>query len=112
MKLVEDHDGDTHWAAYTVAFAGAVYVLDVLQKKSKSGVGTSKHVKDRVLARFRAAEQDHERRQSGGATLATISRSARAAATSFRISVREKRRSVSRRRSLLASSGRRSVKGV
>jgi phage-related protein len=67
MKLVEDHDGDTYRAAYTVAFAGAVYVLDVFQKKSKSGVGTPKHVKDRILARFRVAEQDHERRQSGGA---------------------------------------------
>jgi phage-related protein len=66
MKLVEDHDGDTYRAAYTVAFEGAVYVLDVFQKKAKSGVGTPKHVKDRVLARFKAAEGDHERRQSGG----------------------------------------------
>jgi phage-related protein len=68
MKLAEDHDGDTYRAAYTVAFEGAVYVLDVFQKKSKVGVRTPKRVKDRVLARFKAAEQDHERRQSGGAT--------------------------------------------
>jgi phage-related protein len=50
-----------------VAFEGGVYVLDVFQKKAKSGIGTPKHVKDRVLARFRAAEQDHARRQQGGA---------------------------------------------
>jgi phage-related protein len=59
-KLVEDHDGDTYRAAYTVAFEEAVYVLNVFQKKAKSGVGTPKHVKDRVLARFKAAEQYHE----------------------------------------------------
>jgi hypothetical protein len=29
MKLVEDYDGDRYRAAYTVAFQGAVYVLDV-----------------------------------------------------------------------------------
>jgi phage-related protein len=40
MKLAEDQDGDTYRAAYTVAFASAVYV----------------------------PEQDHERRQSAGAT--------------------------------------------
>jgi hypothetical protein len=33
----------------------------VFQKKSKLGVRTPKQVKDRVLARFKAAEQDHER---------------------------------------------------
>jgi phage-related protein len=68
MKLVEDHDGETYRAAYTVAFEGAVYVLDVFQKKSKTGVRTPKQVKNRVLARFKAAEEDHERRESGGAT--------------------------------------------
>lgn len=68
MKLVEDDDGDTYRAAYTVAFEGAVYVLDVFQKKSKSGVRTPKHVKERVLARFKMAERDHERRQSEGAS--------------------------------------------
>ncbi len=40
MKLVEDHDGNTYRAAYTVAYARAVYVLHVFMKKSKSGIGT------------------------------------------------------------------------
>lgn len=66
MKLVEDHDGDTYRAAYTVALERAVYVLDVFQKKSKSGVRTPKHVKDRVLARYKAAREDHERRYGRG----------------------------------------------
>ena len=33
MKLVEDYDGDTFRAAYTVAFEQALYVLHVLQEK-------------------------------------------------------------------------------
>src|SRR5687768_13304970 len=40
MKLVEDFDGDTFRAAYTVAFPRAVYVLHVFKKKSSSGIGT------------------------------------------------------------------------
>lgn len=66
MKLVEDHDGDTYRAAYTVALEGAVYVLDVFQKKSKSGARTPKHVKKRVLARYKVAREDHERRYGRG----------------------------------------------
>ncbi|MFW6330352.1 MAG: type II toxin-antitoxin system RelE/ParE family toxin [Gemmatimonadota bacterium] len=65
MKLVEDHDGNTYRAAYTAAFGDAVYVLDVFQKKAKSGRSTPKYVKDRVRARFRAAEEDHQRRFGG-----------------------------------------------
>lgn len=56
LKLVEDHDGDTFRAAYTVSFAEVVYVLDVFQKKSKSGRKTPQAVKDRVLRRYRTAE--------------------------------------------------------
>lgn len=63
---MDDHDGETYRTAYTVALEGAVYDLDVFQKKSKSGVRTPKHVKDRVLARYRAARQDHEQRYGGG----------------------------------------------
>src|SRR5687768_1435420 len=39
-KLVDDYDGDTYRAAYTVAFEKAVYVLDVFMKKSKRGTST------------------------------------------------------------------------
>lgn len=65
MKLVEDHDGDTYRAAYTVTFRDVVYVLDVFRKKAKSGRATPKHVKERVRARFKAAEMDHQRRFGG-----------------------------------------------
>lgn len=40
LEVVENFDGDTYRAAYTVKFAGVVYVLDVFQKKSKRGNAT------------------------------------------------------------------------
>jgi phage-related protein len=59
MKLVESHDGDTFRAAYTVSLPGAVYVLHVFKKKSKSGRGTPRPDKDLIRSRLRAAEQHH-----------------------------------------------------
>lgn len=38
LEIVEDHLGDTYRAAYTVRFAGWIYVLQCLQKKSKRGI--------------------------------------------------------------------------
>ena len=40
--MVEDHDGDTYRAVYTVRFPQAVYVLHCFQKKSHSGIRTPK----------------------------------------------------------------------
>ncbi len=59
MKLVQDNDGNTYRAAYTIIFPGIVYVLDVFVKKSKSGIQTPRLDKERVLARFRIAEQHY-----------------------------------------------------
>src|SRR2546423_13682175 len=42
LEIVEDHDGDTYRAVYTVRFERAVYVLHCFQKKSPSGTRTSK----------------------------------------------------------------------
>ncbi|MCO4100122.1 MAG: type II toxin-antitoxin system RelE/ParE family toxin [Gemmatimonas sp.] len=60
LKLVEDDDGETYRAAFVVAFAGVVYLLDVFQKKSKSGRATPQSDLDRVTARYHAAVQDYE----------------------------------------------------
>jgi phage-related protein len=38
LEIVEDHDGETYRAVYTVRFAEMVYVLHTFQKKSKRGV--------------------------------------------------------------------------
>jgi phage-related protein len=40
LEVVEDDDGNTYRAVYTVKFAGVVYVLHAFQKKSKSGIKT------------------------------------------------------------------------
>jgi phage-related protein len=42
LEIVEDFDGDTWRAVYTVAVANAVYVLHVFRKKSKRGIATPK----------------------------------------------------------------------
>src|SRR3954469_16462682 len=42
LEIVDDHDGDTYRAVYTVRFGDAVYVLHAFQKKSKRGIETPK----------------------------------------------------------------------
>jgi len=40
VELIEDFDGDTYRAIYTVKFAKALYVVHAFKKKSKSGSRT------------------------------------------------------------------------
>jgi phage-related protein len=61
MKLIEDYDGNTYRAAYTVALSNAVYVLHVFIKKSKRGIETPGPDKDTIRARLQAARQHHKR---------------------------------------------------
>jgi phage-related protein len=56
LEIVEDHDGDTYRAVYTVRLETAVYVLHVFQKKSKTGIATSKRDMDLVRRRLTEAE--------------------------------------------------------
>ena len=58
LELVEDHDGNTYRAVYTVRFATAVYVLHAFQKKSNKGRETPKSDMDIVRRRLRTAEED------------------------------------------------------
>ncbi len=60
LEVVEQHDGDTYRAVYTVRYAKAVYVLQVFQKKSKTGIKTPKHEMELIEARLRWAKSDHE----------------------------------------------------
>jgi phage-related protein len=53
IEIVEDFDGDTWRAVYTVEIAGVVYVLDFFQKKAKKGISTPKHIIDRIKKRRR-----------------------------------------------------------
>jgi len=63
LEVVEDHDGDTYRAVYTVRLAKSVYVLHAFQKKSKKGVQTPKHVIDLIKHRLRTAERDYRERK-------------------------------------------------
>jgi phage-related protein len=60
LEIVDDFDGDTYRAVYTVRFAGAVYVLHAFQKKSRRGTGTPKAELDLIEQRLRRAREDHE----------------------------------------------------
>jgi phage-related protein len=40
LEVVDNYDGDTYRAVYTVRFAGVIYVLHAFQKKSKKGIAT------------------------------------------------------------------------
>ena len=65
LEMVEDHDGQTYRAVYTVRFAGRIYVLHAFQKKSKRGIKTPRHEMVLVRARLRLAEQIHREWEAG-----------------------------------------------
>lgn len=60
LEVVNDHDGDTYRAVYTVRLAGVVYVLHAFQKKSKSGVATPRREIALVEQRLKRAGEDHD----------------------------------------------------
>lgn len=62
LEVVENHDGDTYRAVYTVRFKSRIYVLHCFQKKSKRGIKTPKAEMDVVRARLKVAEADHDGR--------------------------------------------------
>jgi phage-related protein len=57
LEVVENHDGNTYRAAYTVKFTGIVYVLHVFQKKSKSGKKTPPADINTIRVRLSEAEK-------------------------------------------------------
>jgi phage-related protein len=59
---VEDHDGSTYRAVYTVRFHWAVYVLHCFQKKSHRGIRTPRPDVELVLQRLRLVSRDYEDR--------------------------------------------------
>jgi phage-related protein len=60
FELVENHDGNTYRAVYTVRFREVVYVLHTFQKKSPSGIRTSRTDVQLIARRLRLAQQDYE----------------------------------------------------
>ena len=66
LEVVDDEDGDTYRAVYTVRFAGVIYVLHAFQKKSKKGIQTPKHDIEVIKARLKVAEADYQENYAKG----------------------------------------------
>jgi phage-related protein len=60
LELVENFDGDTYRAVYTIEFAEVVYVLHVFQKKSKTGIATPKTDIDLIERRLKLAQEHYQ----------------------------------------------------
>jgi len=60
LEIVDDFDGDTYRAVYTVKFEDIVYVLHAFQKKSKKGVETPKSDLDLMKLRYKFAEEAYK----------------------------------------------------
>jgi phage-related protein len=60
LEVVENFDGDTYRAVYTVKFEGVVYVLDAFQKKAKRGKTTPQVDIDRIKTRLKLAEEHYQ----------------------------------------------------
>jgi len=56
LEVVEDTDGNTYRAVYTVKFGNAVYVLHCFQKKSTRGIATPKPDMDVIRERLKVAQ--------------------------------------------------------
>jgi phage-related protein len=62
LEIVENYDGSTYRAVYTVTFAEVVFALHAFQKKSKKGIATPKHEIDLVRRRLRTAGEMYQQR--------------------------------------------------
>lgn len=60
LEVVDNHDGDTYRAVYTVRFGDVVYVLHCFQKKSKTGIKTPQKEIDLIKSRLKLAENDYK----------------------------------------------------
>ena len=62
LEIVENCEGDSYRAVYTVRLADAVYVLHAFKKKSKRGIQTPKHELDLLKQRLQQADEDYRAR--------------------------------------------------
>jgi phage-related protein len=60
LEIVDDFDGDTYRAVYTVRFAEVVYVLHAFQKKSKHGIATPRAELELIEQRLKRAREDYD----------------------------------------------------
>ena len=63
IEVRESHDGNAYRAVYTVRYVDAVYVLHAFQKKSKTGIKTSRADMSVVQQRLKDLTVEKEKRQ-------------------------------------------------
>ena len=57
--VVEDYDGDTYRAVYTLKLRGAIYVPHAFQKKSTRGIATPRREIELIKSRYARAREHH-----------------------------------------------------
>ena len=62
MEMVEEHDGDTYRAIYTVKFTKMMFVLHAFQKKSKKGIATPKADMGLIEQRYKDAVEVYKKK--------------------------------------------------
>lgn len=60
LEVVDDDDGNTYRAVYTIRFSNSVYVLHCFQKKSRKGIETPKQDMDLIEVRLKMARRHSE----------------------------------------------------
>jgi len=64
LEVVDDYNGDTYRAVYTVRFKDAVYLLHAFKKKSRRGIETPKSDLYLIKVRLKQAEAESQRGRS------------------------------------------------
>lgn len=59
IEIVEDFDGNTYRAVYTLKLRGTIYVPRVFQKQSHRGIATPRREIDLIRARYARAREHH-----------------------------------------------------
>jgi phage-related protein len=65
LEIVDDFDGNTYRAVYTVRFPQVIYALHAFQKKSTRGKATSKIDLHMIERRLKVAAEDQDKRTKG-----------------------------------------------
>lgn len=63
LEIVDDFDGNTYRAVYTVRFSDFIFVLHAFQKKSKRGIETPKAEIEVIDLRLKRAKEEYEQWQ-------------------------------------------------
>jgi phage-related protein len=66
VEIMDDYDGDTYRAIYTVKYSDFIYVLHAFQKKSKSGIKTPKQDIDLIRQRLKQLEEFYTHAKTAG----------------------------------------------